>query len=236
MQVDSKYPMEAQWGNAKVYSSSVAMGVLQNPWDLQQICQKRGCCSLKNISKMLPDTTTISNKLVKCILLKTADQKEVLFSLFFSSFPLYFVSASLFPDGCPSGEMSFWARTKDWGIINFCYWDHKTFFSYNFPLFSIISCPLFPYVTLPQREPSSLYIFFSFHSMQNPVQSSPVLAWRFRNMGWVGGNSFTSHWKSLERIFTSGGHPRGLQHNNMVAVILFEKAALQIGQGVLMSE
>lgn len=33
-------------------------------------------------------------------------------------------------------------------------------------LFSIISCPLFPYVTLPQRESSGLYVFFSFHSMQ----------------------------------------------------------------------
>lgn len=67
-------------GNAKVYSSLVAMRVLQNPWDLQKIGQKRGCCSLKNISKMLPDTMTFSNKLVKCVLLKNADQKEVLFS------------------------------------------------------------------------------------------------------------------------------------------------------------
>lgn len=39
---------------------------------------------------MLPDTMTISNKLGKCILWKTADQKEVLLPLFFNNFPLTF--------------------------------------------------------------------------------------------------------------------------------------------------
>lgn len=84
----------------------------------------------------------------------------------------------------------------------------------------------FSCVSLHCRQPPALYIFFSFHSMQNPFQSYSVSAWRWRNMGRVWGYLFISQWKSLNGFFTHGWHLRGLQYNNVVVVILFEKAAL----------
>lgn len=99
------------------------MGVLQNPRDLKQVCQKRGCCSPKNISKMLPGTMTISNKCVKHVLLKTADQKEVFFSLFFSNFPppFLFLHLIFFLMDVPQGKCPSEPEQKTGWIMNFCY-------------------------------------------------------------------------------------------------------------------
>lgn len=116
---------------------------------------------------MLPDTMTISNKLGKCILWKTADQKEVLLPLFFNNFPLTFCF-------CIS-SFSWWMSLRGnvllsqnerlGGLWTYVIRIIKPFSFLSSLLFYVLCFPMWPFLW-EKHQAFISFSPFSFHSMQ----------------------------------------------------------------------